>query len=349
MVANAARSAVASYFGISVVAQGTTAVNTDTAIWVKTEDDADSMNPIQELVAWEPNDRYDMAAGNIYPSRRHGDGSMTITTGWDEAQDLLRILTGHNVTPAASGSLFDYDFDFVDPDLSSTVHYLIGSTAREVAIERFTNSADGNSVFYQGCIPVSWSVNFEPSGLLKWTINWIFRETTRTTKSTAVYSTNLMRSPTGQATVMVALTTNAVETTYISQGVTFAVNQPAAHRWDTPDSTPNAGTYPSEKRTITCEVDMEAPANDETFIAILENPEDTTKRFDTAKIRLEHTFASGLHKLHFDMREATIEPPATRKQAGIGLARMQISLMARHDGTQICEANFTGPTTTYKT
>jgi hypothetical protein len=345
MALNASRSAVGAYFGFGIVTLNTTATSTDIKVWVKTEDDADGMNPIQEMVPFDPNDRYDHSAVNIYKGRQHGDGSCTIKVGWDDAQDILRILTGHNITVMGAGP-FTYDFNLVDPDLGSANHHLLGSTAREVVIERFTNSADGSSIYYQGCIPVSWSVVMEPGGMVAFTINWIHRSTTRTAKSTPLFSTNLIRTPTGQTTIMLELTKNAVATTFISNGVTVTVNQPATWRWDTADASPVNGAYVSEKRTVTLETDIEGPANDEFLIDILENPQDTLKRFDTATVRLEN--AGVTEQLLIALREATIEPPATRKQAGVGLARAQIALKAHHDGNEIAEVTFIGPTSDYK-
>lgn len=314
-----------SYIAMGVIAQASpldylnkVAVNTDMKLWFRAQENTDNMQYERNIVAFPEVSNYDQPIDSVIEGTEGVTGSVTFMATYSYFQDLLRILTGHSVTRTG-----DNTYTFVPVEPNSASHYLFGTTKRHLAIEVFRNDSGGNSVYYQGCVPTSFSIRYEGNSFLEVTMEFIGRGISISSKSTPVYKDNPIQTPTGK-TDFFRMDLGGGLTKYRCSSATLNVSMPLAARYDVADIAASAIPLQSGKREVALEVEVEAPDTDTAWMALMQNPKGS--RVQQAQLFINDTSASPTKSFTLDVYHATAAPPIEPRVTGVGVLTANLSL-----------------------
>jgi hypothetical protein len=312
------RYALGHYIGFGEVAFATDGAAADITTWFRGFDSTDQMQfdrppiEIKDFTKWG-DDR-----NVLFPGRRSVTGSVTIQPTFGYLQNLLRGLTGHNVTVSGVGP---YTYAFVPVDFNSSSHYLFGTTLRGFAIESYRGTS-GESTFYHGCVPTSFEFRFPPGEAAELTINFIGRKYTNEAKSTPTFKNDFMVTATGQTANLVSL----ASTERVTRACTFTVNHALEARYDITDID-TLTPFPTGKRetTLQCEIDTDDDGNLDRIEAPL------TSRYQTNTVKLEQQGDSTVYLL-ITLPDLVVRAPAEARLGNLGVVTTALNLKAYANG-----------------
>lgn len=244
--------------------------------------------------------------------QRRVTGNVSLRVTYDGLQDILRMITGHDVTPAGSPN---NSYAFVPVDNISGSHYWLGSPQRNLVMEVYRGGGVANSVFYQG-IEISQAVfRFDANSYVMLELTFVGRGYTITAASTTpAFKSSFAVTPVGQAGAFLSLGGTAVTT----RSATVTINLNLEPRYDVSGIDPLL-PLPGGKTTIqlACEIERD----DDTDLNILDDPENA--RFAsvgspaTAAGTLELQSAAN-NQLNWTFDELILQAPAENRAAGLG-------------------------------
>ena len=310
------------YIGLGEVSgYSTDGVAADISTWYRTPDGADGLQMETDLIELEALEAYDQDIDTVSVGQKRITGSITLKMTYGYAQNLLRWITGHNVTVSGAGP---YVYAFVPPEAGATSHYFLGTTVRHMVIEVFRGDTASNSVFYQGCIPSETQFKFEPNGLAEVTISIMGRGYTVGAKSTPVFKNDYMRTPTGQSATKF-LTLGGTQ--YRCFSATVTISDPKEHRYEVSDQEPGSHPAPSGFREVTLDVDVEAPDTDTALMNLISDP--VANKFSTGVLALADG-ANQILTMNFDNLVA--KPPVEARPSGVGVLKTTLNLKSYSNG-----------------
>jgi hypothetical protein len=318
-----------SYVGFAEKALFTsTAAAADVKTWYRVTEGYDSLQFDRKRVEINELSNYDPITAVLYGGVTEVTGSITIPTTYNKLQNLLRFLTGHNVTVSGAGP-FVYAFVPVAPNVST--HYQLGSADKNLAVELYKNQGT-NSVFYQGCVINEWSMRFENNSVVETTIGFMGRNFSISAKSTPTYATGHIVAPTGQdvtaaATAFLQLTPQGgANTAFICHSATLTITNGFEFRRDL-SSIQTLLPFPTAKREVRLECEVEL--DDETILNRIDNP--TTTRFTAGKLFLDDLDTTS--QIEIALNELVLDAPVEPRVGGIGVVTASLSMVALSDGT----------------
>lgn len=254
-----------------------------------------------------------MDANLLAMGQKRVGGSFSINLPYAALQDLVRIITGHNVAATGIGP---YDYAFVPVSRASASHHVFGSTPRHVVLEVHRGGGNANSTFYQGIVFTSVQFAYEEGSYVRFTANVVGRGYTVGPKSTPTYLANFAKVPTGQSTRL--LTLGAVE--YVTKSATLTIDQGLEERFDVTDVEMEQ-PLPGTKQTLTIEARVEVD-NEQTFLDALDQQSEDSPSFSAARLFLN----DGTHELDFNFDAASLRSPVEPRAAGIGVLHADLSM-----------------------
>jgi len=310
------------YVGFGLGAFGTAMTNADMELFFRVTDAFDGIQVERDRIEFADLTSEYKLASLIKAGHRRVTGTISLMATFDGLQDILRMVTGHNV--ASSGTVGTYSWAFSPPTRTSGSHYVLANGyALGIEVYRGDNTAAGalQSTFYQDCTIQQCQVSFEPNGFVQITLTFIGTHYTLNTKTVSpTFKTNYMVTPTGQvAGANDFLTLDGGG--YICHGAGFTINTGLDFRHDIT----SIGTLlpmPSGKQEIS--IDAEIESDDDTFLNILDDPEGS--RFSSGTFLL---YGSASEQLLVSFDELVLNSPAEPRAAGLGPVRTSLSMEAQ--------------------
>ncbi len=305
------------YVGIGVkTPYATDGVAADIKLWYVVDDGHDNLQLERDVLEFETLTGDFMSTDVIKAGQRRVTGSLTLKVPLEGLQDLLRAMTGHDVSPTGVGP---YVYAFVPVARDSASHYMIGTTKRHMVIELFRGGSGATSLYYQGCIATEIQLAFEQNNYVELTISFVGRGFAITAKSTPTYLGDFAKTTTGQAGAFLDLGGD----THVAKGATVTITTGLALLYDLTGIEP-LGIQPEGK--VLCSLTAEVEADDDTLANRLDDPETaTTGRFSSGSLTL--TLTANL-VLVFTFDELVLAAPVEPRAAGFGQTYAALTLNA---------------------
>ncbi len=294
----------------------TDGVAADMKLWYVVDDGHDNLQGERAVLEWQTLTGDFMSTDTLKAGQRQVTGSLNLKIPLAGFQDLLRVITGHDIPPVGSGP---YVYTFVPVARDSASHYMIGTTKRHLVIELFRGGAGANSLYYQGCVITQIALSFEQGAYVEVALSFVGRGWAITAKSTPVYLGDFAKTTTGQATTFLSLG----ETAYTVKGCSVTITTGLALLYDLTGIEP-IGIQPDGK--VFCVLTAEVEADDDTLISRMDDPETpTTGRFSSGSLSLE---LSANLQLVFTFDELVLAAPVEPRAAGFGQTYSALTLNA---------------------
>ena len=312
------------FIGIGETAFATNGTKADIKLTWNIDDGADSMQVERDIIEFNDLTSQWKNAATIKEGHRRVTGSVTLKATGGGLQDILRMVTGHNVTVSGSSP---YTYDFVPPNWST--NYWLANT-KGLCIEVFRGGTQGtdDSVFYQGCQISELSMKFEPGSFVELSMSFIGRGYTIGTSSVMgtvnTTKTDYMVTTTGQnqsSSPFLQLDPGDGLDDYVCKSATITLTPGIDVRNDV-TGVEGLLPYPTGKWEVKLDADIEV--KDDTMLDKLNNPSDasgTSGRFIQGKLHLDE----GSYDLTWLFDALTLQSPAESRTAGIGVTTTSVS------------------------
>lgn len=303
-------------FGVKTDATSTKAAHAvgDIKWWSRVEEGFDDIQGERDRLGFHDlSSEYEVAA-HVRAGQRRVTGNLSVKMTFDSWQDLLRFFTAHNVAVSGAGP---YTYAFVPVAYGNAAHVWAGTTSRLMTIE-VHRGGSANSMFYYGCVIKSLALTFDGNARVAVTMGIVGRGWVSGTKSTPVYPTDPIITPTGQATAMVTLG----GTPYKTQKVGFSIDTGAEHVYDV---SAIETELPILNKTAAIKLNLEVRpgANDSTWMDMLDNQESALD----AILTLDNGAAAGANrKLIWTFPAVRLDSPAEPRVRGQGLLTVPLQL-----------------------
>ena len=305
------------YVGIGVkTPYATDGVGADINLWYVVDDGHDNLQLERDVLEFETLTGDFMSTDVIKAGQRRVTGSLTLKVPLAGLQDLLRVVTGHDVAPSGVGP---YIYPFVPAARESSAHYMLGTTKRHLVIELFRGGGVANSLFYQGCVITEIALSFEQNNYVEATLTFLGRGFVIGAASTPSYLGDFAKTTTGQVGAFLDLG----GTPFVAKGASVTITTGLALLYDLTGIEP-LGIQPEGK--VLCAVTAEVEADDDTLANRLDDPETaTTGRFSSGALTL--TLTANLI-LAFTFDELVLAAPVEPRAAGFGQTYAALTLNA---------------------
>ena len=299
----------------------------DIKLWFRAQEDTDQIQFERDVVQFPEVTSYDPPIESAIEGQKRVTGSLNFATTWEYFIDLMRLITGHNVSQLSPG---EFIYDPVEP--SNSAHYLFGTVPRWLVVEVFRGdkSVSPASVYYQGFLPTNIQFQLQGNQFVQVQMEGIGSHITVSQKSTPSFGSLYMKTPTGQTVQTFMKLYKETSPTegkhFICRTARIRFNQPLEHRYDVADVVPSAMPLPNAKREVTVEAEIEAEDTDSIvngWMQHAENPVD--KRFRKIEVLLVHDASN---EILFTLHHVTLQPPVEPRVAGIGVLRANFTGMA---------------------
>lgn len=308
------------YVGFGLGAFGTDMAAGEMELFFRVTDAFDSLQVERDRIEFNDLTSEYKLADLLKAGHRRVTGTISLMATYDGLQDLLRMLTGHDV--AATGTATPYTWAFTPVARTGGAHYVLAGE-RALGIEIFrgaaTTAGSINSTFYQDCVIQQVQFSFEPNGFVQLTLTFIGSHFTQGANGTPVYKGTYMVTPTGQANPNDFLELDG--SAYICHGATVTINTGLDFRHDV---TAIGTLFPMPSGKLEITVDAEIETDDDSLLAKLDDPEGS--RFNAGLI---HLYDDANNQLQISFDELVLNSPAEPRAAGLGPVRTSLSMEAQ--------------------
>lgn len=331
-----------SYVGFGVVTPySTVGSNADITQYFQVVAGFDNLQLERDILEFDDLTNNWMDTNLLVGGQRRVTGSVTLRVFFDGLQDILRMVTGHNVGVTGSGP---YTYAFVPFEKSSSSHYWLGTTSRGMVIELYRGGGVANSVFYQGAEISEIRFNFTQNAFVDMQITFIARGYTIGAKTASpTYPTDPVFTPTGQDFASDPFLVLGGTSYHVRGTASVVVTNAVDFNYDI-SAIETDIPLPTGKDTATIEAEVEV--DDDTLLNVLDDPEGS--RFSNAIVKVEQQTNGST--LQFTFEEGVLRAPAeSRPQSqGIQLARLTAEAWTTSPSTPAYTATLINQDSAYK-
>lgn len=312
------------YVGFGLGAHGTDMTNSDMQLFMVLLGDSDGLQLERDVIEFpDMLDEFEAAHdGLLKAGRRRITGTLTLRATYDGLQDLLRMVTGHAVSPSGSSP---WTYAFSPASRVGGSHYVLANSyVLGIEVFRGQNVAGtvANSTFYQNCTIQQMQWNFNDDGSVTVALTIIGGGYTISAKTASPsYTSDYIIMPTGQANP-----NNLVEldgTAYPCFSADILLNTGLDFRHDL-TAIGTLAVMPANKFQCSGNFEIEVP--DDTFLNKLDDPEGS--RFNAGTFHI-YGGTSGSRQLIFTFDEIILNSPAEPRASSLGPVRMSMAWTAR--------------------
>jgi len=323
-------------------------------LWFRAAGDTDNMQGETTVMEFPSLHTYQQELESKTDGRQMVTGSITFRLTYEYLPDLLRFITGNNITAAAAGGLYDYTFSSPKgPGDSDHFFYGLdynggseptGTSPKKEGLVIEVNKGDStNSTYYSGCLPTETVFRFEGNSFVEVTMSFAGRYWNALAKSTPVYGTTYVKTPTSSGVAFLQLDrAGAGLKDVFCRSATLTIANPFEGRFDLGDKRAGQQPIPEEKQTVTLEVEIE-PSEDGTQITdaewagIVQAPLSTSTVGFTQAVLTVQSAAATFNRLTFTLNHLVMAPGGEIRTPSIGPAIVNATFVA-HEKTSATSA-----------